>query len=203
MIERIITSRTRVKLLKLFFLNREKEFYLRELAKMTGENLNSVGRELKNLLSSGLITERDRGNQKLYRSNRLSPVHEELRKLILKTAGIGDVLREKLPEAGNIKYCIIYGSFASGEEAEGSDIDLFIVGDVEEEKLLKVIRNLEEELKSEINYVLWSRRDFGKKSEEKHHLILDMIEKPLIMLIGDEDEFRGFAKGEAAVKHKD
>ena len=59
-----------------------------------------------------------------------------------------------------------------------------------------------EELKREINYILWTENAFNKKVKERHHLILDMIEKPLIMLVGDEDEFRRAAKGEADSKHR-
>jgi predicted nucleotidyltransferase len=202
MIERLITSRTRVKLLKLFFMNREREFYLRELARTTGENLNSVGRELKNLLASGIISERDSGNMKLYRVNALSPVHEELRMLVLKTVGVGDALREGLSAIGSIKYCLIYGSFAAGGEVGESDIDLLVIGDMDEETLLKVIKNLEEKLRREINYILWGERGFVKKAGGKHHLILDIMQKPFIMIIGDEDEFRGYAKGKADSKNK-
>jgi predicted nucleotidyltransferase len=202
MIERLITSKTRVKLLKLFFLNREREFYIREIAKITGENLNSVQRELKNFLSAGILWEKPRGNQRLYRVNKLSPVHEELRRLILKTAGIGDAVQKGLSRIGNIKYCLIYGSFAAGNEIGESDIDLLVIGKINEENLLKVIKGLEDELKREINYILWNEGVFIKKAKEKHHLILEIIEKPLIMLIGDEDDFRRAAKGEADIKHK-
>jgi len=193
MLEKLIKSRTRIKLLKLFCLNREKEFYLRELAKITDENLNSIRRELKNLLKAGIIEEEKRGNQKLYTINRSSPIHEELRKIILKTVGIGDVLRERLSKL-DIKYALIYGSFAAGEEVEESDIDLLIIGNLDEENVIKVIRQLESELTREISYILWSRKEFEKRVKERNHLILDIVEKPIIMIIGDEDEFRKIVK---------
>ncbi|MEM5815733.1 MAG: nucleotidyltransferase domain-containing protein [Candidatus Aenigmatarchaeota archaeon] len=202
MLKRLVTSRTRVKLLKLFFLNREREFYLREIAKLTGDNLNSVRRELNNLVKIKIIEERKRGNQKLYKVNKNSPVHEELRKLILKTVGIGDTLRENLLKLNNVVYALIYGSFATGEEVEESDIDLLIVGDLDEEKVIEVIRRLEYELTREIHYILWSTKEFEKRVKERNHLLLDIVEKPIIMIIGDENEFRKIVKGWINKKNK-
>ena len=199
MLKKLFTSTTRVKLLKLFFMNREREFYLRELSRITGENPNSIKRELENLKSIGLITERKRGNQKLYRVNKLCPIHEELRKIVLKTVGIGEVLRENLVKFG-VKFALIYGSFAQGEEVKDSDIDLLIIGDVDEEELIKIIKKLEEELSREINYILWNRKEFRKRIKEKHHLLMDVIEKPFIMIIGDADEFRSAVKGKGYKK---
>lgn len=199
MLKKLFTSSTRVKLLKLFFMNREREFYLRELSRITGENPNSIKRELENLKSIGLITERKRGNQKLYRVNKLCPIHEELRKIVLKTVGIGEVLRENLVKFG-VKFALIYGSFAQGEEVKDSDIDLLIIGDVDEEELIKIIKKLEEELSREINYILWNRKEFRKRIKEKHHLLMDVIEKPFIMIIGDADEFRSAVKGKGYKK---
>ncbi|MEM5782646.1 MAG: nucleotidyltransferase domain-containing protein, partial [Candidatus Aenigmatarchaeota archaeon] len=190
------------KLLKLFFLNREREFYLREIAKLTGDNLNSVRRELNNLVKIKIIEERKRGNQKLYKVNKNSPIHEELRKLILKTVGIGDTLRENLLKLNNVVYALIYGSFATGEEVEESDIDLLIVGDLDEEKVIEVIRRLEYELTREINYILWSTKEFEKRVKERNHLLLDIVEKPIIMIIGDENEFRKIVKGWINKKNK-
>ncbi|MBU5678758.1 MAG: nucleotidyltransferase domain-containing protein [Candidatus Aenigmarchaeota archaeon] len=202
MLKRLVISRTRVKLLKLFFLNREREFYLREIAKLTGDNLNSVRRELNNLVKIKIIEERKRGNQKLYKVNKNSPIHEELRKLILKTVGIGDTLRENLLKLNNVVYALIYGSFATGEEVEESDIDLLIVGDLDEEKVIEVIRRLEYELTREINYILWSTKEFEKRVKERNHLLLDIVEKPIIMIIGDENEFRKIVKGWINKKNK-
>jgi len=194
MLKRLFTSNTRIKLLKLFFLNREREFYLRELARITHENLNSVRRELNNLKNAGLIVERKRGNQKLYKVNKFSPVHEELRRILIKTVGTGDLLREELSKF-EIKFLLIYGSFAQGDEVEKSDIDLLIIGKVNEEALIKTIRKLEKELSREINYILWNYEEFKKRVKEKHYLLMDIVRKPVIMIIGDEDEFRKVVKG--------
>ncbi|OGI15650.1 hypothetical protein A3K63_04425 [Candidatus Micrarchaeota archaeon RBG_16_49_10] len=202
MLQRLFTSRTRTKLLKLFFLDRKREFYLRELARITGENPNSVGRELKNLSEGGIVTERKKGNQKLYAANESLPIHEDLRRLVLKTLGFGEVLSGELSKLGKIKFCIVYGSFAIGDEVSESDLDILIIGDLDEEKLIEVVRGLEEELSRDINYILWTAKEFKNKSRQGHHLLLDIVEKPVIMIVGDEDEFRKTVEGQNHPKSK-
>jgi len=195
MLNALIKSRVRIKLLKLFFLNRNQEFYLRELARLTEENLNSMRVELRNLAKAGVITVDRRGNQTLYRVNKTCAVHEELRRLILKTAGIGDTIRASLMSMGGVRYALVFGSFASGEEVAESDVDLLIVGDVNEEQLIKNIGTLEKQLSRDINYILWNNKEFDRRIRQKHHLMQDITEKTLIMVIGDEDEFRKAVKG--------
>jgi len=190
MLEELVKSRTRLKLLKLFLMEREREFYLRELGRLTGENLNSLRLELRNLAKAGIIAERRSGNQKLYRADRSCPVHEELRRLVIKTVGLGDAIRVKLTKLGGVKYALIFGSFASGEEVAESDIDLLMIGDVDEEQMVETVRNLEEEMSREINYILWNSKEFQRRTKKRHHLLLEIVEKPFMMLIGDKDEFR-------------
>jgi predicted nucleotidyltransferase len=99
-------------------------------------------------------------------------------------------MRSTLSRLKGIRYALIYGSFASGEETESSDIDLLIIGDVGEEEVLNAISEAEKEVEREINYILRSEEEFMKRVKSNHHLFTDIVSKPLIMLIGEEDEFR-------------
>ena len=136
MLRGLITSKTRVKLLTLFFMNPEKEMYIRELVRNTDENINAIRRELSNLEEIGILTSKRRGNEKYYTINKNMPIYNELASIILKTEGIAKVLQEKLSEIGNIKTAFIYGSFAKKEAGINSDIDLFIIGTVNEKKMI-------------------------------------------------------------------
>ena len=87
------------------------------------------------------------------------------------------------------KYCFIYGSFAKGEETGSSDIDLFIVSEIKEDKLIKIIQKLEKAIHREINYVLWNENTFSQKAKS-HHLLKTIKKSKIIMLIGNENEFK-------------
>jgi hypothetical protein len=82
----------------------------------------------------------------------------------------------------------------SGEESESSDVDILIVGNVREEMILKTIGAMEEKAGREINYIFWSDGEFKKRARSKHHLLTEIARKPVIMLIGEESEFRRAAK---------
>lgn len=185
MMEVLIGSKARVKLLTLFLLNPDKRFYVRELARKTEENINSVRRELQKLESIGLLRSEAEGNMKYYTVNKKMSIYDDLKNIFLKTEGIGNILTDKLTELGKINYAFIYGSFAKGEEQLSSDIDIMIVGNADEKKLIKILRSLEERLSREINYTLLSPREFKSRIKNKDPFITNVMKEKKIMVIGD------------------
>lgn len=195
MLERIFTSKTRIRLLELFLFNPDKDYYLREIAKKIDITPIYVKKELENLEGFGLVKKERRGKIILFSTNRESPVFEDLKRIFIKTESLGKYLMENIKKIGEIKYALIFGSFASGEEREGSDIDMLIVGDVNEENLIKIIKRIEDKVSRDVNYILWRKKEFIKRIKEKHHLLRNIINSPVIWLMGDRDEFRKIARG--------
>ncbi|MBU3904945.1 MAG: nucleotidyltransferase domain-containing protein [Nanoarchaeota archaeon] len=189
MLEKLIGSKARIKILELFLFYSEKNFYLREIARLTNENTNSIRRELNNLIDLGLLTKQKKGNIILYEINKKSPLYEPLKIMFMRTESLGKHLKELL-KTKNIKYALIYGSFASGKETEKSDIDLLIIGTIKQVDIVDMISSFERKMLREINYIIWNENEFEKRIKEKNHLLIDIIKKPIIMIIGDEDEFR-------------
>jgi len=114
MLEAIIKSQTRVKLLTLFLLSPEREYYVREIVRMTDDNINAVRRELANLESFGLISGQKKGNQQYYSVNQDFFLYEDLQKIVLKTEGVAQTLKKGLADLEHIRCMFIYGSFAKG-----------------------------------------------------------------------------------------
>ncbi len=86
-----------------------------------------------------------------------------------------------------IRYALIYGSFAKGTENETSDIDLLVVGDVAEDYLLKIIPKIERNTGREINFILWTEKEFRVKMQKNILLIREILGTPVMMIVGDED----------------
>lgn len=189
-LDTLFGSSTRVSLLSKLMMNSDRQFYIRELSRDLGLPYGMLYREVRNLISMGIAVEEKKGKITLISVNKNLPYFAELKGLMLKTAGLGDLLRNALVSMKGIKYALIYGSFASGEETERSDIDLLVVGKADEEDLLKAISKVEVKVGREVNYILWSEGEFLKRVKSRHHLLADIIRKPIIMLVGDEDEFR-------------
>lgn len=189
-IDRLFGSKTRVSLLSKLLMNPDKSFYIRELSRELRIPYGMLYKEEKNLVSLGIVNEEKRGKVTLVSINKNLPYFAELKNLMIKTVGLGDLLKSALSGLGGIRYGLVYGSFASGEEAGVSDVDLLIIGNVSEERVLNVIGQVEKEVGREINYILWSEEEFTKRVKSRHHLLTEIASKPVIMLVGEEDEFR-------------
>ena len=185
MLQRLFTSRTRVKLLALFLMNPGKEMYVREIARNVDENINAVRRELTNLENIGLLKSVKKGNLRYYVVDKNFPIYDELTRIILKTEGLTKILKDNLAELGEIKIAFIYGSFASGEATAQSDIDVFIVGEVNEDRLVMLVREIENRLSREINYVLFTPEEYRERIKNKDPFVLNVLREPKIMLIGE------------------
>ncbi len=185
MLEKLFTSKTRVKLLTLFLLNPETELYVREIARKTGKNTNAIRRELNNLEDIGLLLSEKKGNLKYYTINNKMPIYIELTNIILKTGGVRKTLSENLTRLGCIETAFIYGSFASGSAGGKSDIDIFIIGQVHENELIRRIEKLEKELCREINYVIFTPAEFSKRIKNNDPFIKNVLNEKRVMLIGD------------------
>ena len=189
-VDRLFGSKTRVSLLSKLLMNADRSFYIRELSRDLEIPYSMLYKEVRNLVSLGVVNEEKRGKVTLVSVNKSLPFFAELRSLMVKTVGLGDSFRRALSELKNVRYALIYGSFAGGDESVSSDVDLLIVGNVDEEMVLSIIGRMEKEVGREINYILWGEEEFMRRVKSRHHLLRDIVGKPVIMVVGDEDEFR-------------
>jgi predicted nucleotidyltransferase len=185
MLELLISSETRIKLLTLFLLNPGKEFYIREIERLTGKNFSLVRKELARLESFGLIRSIPRGKQLYYTVNQDFFLYEDLQRIVLKTEGVSRVLKEKFSDLERIECMFIYGSFASGKAVASSDIDLFIVGDVEEEQLIPLINECERIIQREINYTLIRKKEMLERVRVSDPFVTNVIKGPKVVIAGD------------------
>ena len=186
-----IFSKTKRKLLALLFLNPEKQYYLIEIARMTGISQGTLHREIKPLVTDGILRAERRGNLIYYGVNKSSPVYVELRGIIYKTFGVSDVLMSVLkPFKRKITIAFIYGSIARGEENSRSDIDLMVVGEVDFGNIALMASKAEKSLGREINPNVYSTDEFKTKLKSQNHFLTSVINASKIMLIGTEDDIR-------------
>lgn len=187
MLKYFITSKTKRSLLKLFLTNPDKSFYVRELSRLTGEPLNAVRRELGYLEKGGLLKSHREGNLVYFAVVKKSPFYSELKKIIYSTIGLGDYLRGKFKDSESIELAFIYGSVARDKETEKSDIDLFVVGEIDEGELHKLISAIESEIRREINYTLMTKREFIERIGRAEPFIKRIEREEKIMLKGNLD----------------
>ena len=191
--ERIATTlfgKTRRALLARLYLEPEREFRMRELARLTGISAGSVLHELKQLQAAELVRRSEDRDLVTYRANPASPVFEELRGIVEKTSGIDGVVREALRAAGKkIRLALIYGSVAKGTNRSASDLDVLVVGGIGFDALVRLLRPAEERIRREISPRLYSPEEFRKKRSADRFL-KSVLAGPLIVLIGKLDGAR-------------
>lgn len=184
MLQRLVGSRTRASRLTLFLLHPDEEFHVRALARATGENITAVRRELANLSDLGLLGSRAQGSLRLYRVRRESPLFPELQRLVLKTSGIADQVTTALGTIEGLSRLFIFGSMADGTAGPESDLDLFIVGEVDEDRLIRAVARLEERLGREVNYVLFTPEEFGRRQRGGDAFVTHVLSQPRVDLVG-------------------
>jgi predicted nucleotidyltransferase len=190
MLQALFTSKVRSELLSTFFLHDERDFYVRELERITGQDYKNITLELRNLEGIGLLRSRKEGNLKYYGLNKEFLLYEELKSIIAKTRGAASALKEVLLRQKDIDLAFIYGSLASGENSAKSDIDLMVIGKIPLEDLLTLLREPERVLARDINPSLYDSSEIRKRSKENDPFITQVLKGPKILLVGDEHELR-------------
>ncbi len=193
MLEELFGSRARVRILKTFLLNHERDFYQREISTTTNLPIQAVQREMERLVRIGFIEEQIRGNRKYYKCRRNFPIFDELKSIILKTVALGNILKDYLQKKKEkIELAFIYGSFAKGEENITSDIDIFILGNITSKEVSTLLSPAKDSLKREINFVVYKEKEFLKK--KGNHFLKSVIKEPKIFLIGDKSDLKRILK---------
>lgn len=182
-------SRVRKKLLRYFFTNPEVDIYLREAAMILKEDPGNLSRELSGLEKMGIFNSRLSGKQKYFSLNKQYLLYKELKSIISKTIGFEGSLKELINITEGIKTAFIYGSFAQDKENTSSDIDLLIIGHPDEGVFMEKADELEKKLGREINYNIYSEKEFKERLKHKDSFILNILKRPKIILQGRLDEF--------------
>ena len=182
MIDQLFGSKTRVKLLQLFYSNPNRSFYVREITRKIDEQINSVRRELANLLTIGIIVSRNDNNKLFYEVNKKFEYNRALSEIFSKAPSLksseldseGLVIIDQgniFKGVGNVELAFYTGQFTNDEI---SGIDLMIVGDVNKNKLDKFILELESQENKEIRYVVMDLEEYKYRNQVKDKFISDI-----------------------------
>jgi hypothetical protein len=186
MIEQLFGSKTRVKLLQLFYSNPNRAFYVREITRKIDEQINSVRRELANLLSIGIIASDTTSHRLYYEVNQAYEFYEPLKTIFGNGPTTSDdaadpeyavpnatsVERDKLKALGNVELALYTGQFTRDET---SGIDALIVGDVNQHALQKFMSELEAQEGKEIRYTLMPSNEFNYRRQIKDRFITTVL----------------------------
>lgn len=177
MIEALITSKTRIKLLLKFFLNSDNSAYLRNLESELGESANGIRIELTRMEESDLLISELKGNRKYYRANTQHPLYGDIHNILLKFVGIDKVVEQVLAKMGDLDAAYVAGDLAKGSDAK--IIDILLVGENINSSLVdKLVKQTEKHISRKIRYMILSREQ-----------LLDIFKDKAVLLIWKHDKY--------------
>jgi hypothetical protein len=196
MIEQLFGSKTRVKLLQLFYSNPNRSFYVREITRKIDEQINSVRRELSNLLSVGIITSDNTNNKLYYEVNQKYEFYDAFqtifgggaKKKTTRSSKATDVVKqdghEDLKALGHVDLAVYTGQFTRDES---TGVDIVLVGDVNMNAVSKYISELEAKEGKDIRYTVMKLNDFTYRQQIKDRFVAQLMTAKKQVLV-DEHE---------------
>ncbi|MBT3230212.1 hypothetical protein HN358_00295 [Candidatus Uhrbacteria bacterium] len=194
--ESLFGSKTRVRLLNLFLEHPDRPFYVREITRKVDAQLNSVRRELQNLIGLNVISEvagkiistesevpkkKTKDKKKYYIANKECPFFEELRGMMKKMAILmNHSLVGELQDAGSLDLLLLTGRFIDNSDVAS---DILVVGDISDKRLVKAMESLESKLAREINYTYMPTDEYTYRFEVKDRFLMSLLESDKVILV--------------------
>ncbi len=182
MLERIIISKVRVKILKTFLLNTESTYHIRGLVRKLGEEINAIRRELKNLELFGIIKSKKQANKLVYTLNKESIFLPELRSMFLKDTQEVKLVSSVLTKIENIEGAILTQAYINGEYKNENDIDILIIGKPNLNKLNKEMEKVEKDIGKELRMAVLSPEDFEFQKKQREAFVRNILENENVVL---------------------
>ena len=183
----VLFPQVRAEVLRLLFADEGRELHLRELTRQSGLTLGTLQTEVEKLCAADLLLSRRDGNRRYFKANAAHPLFADLRQLVLKTAGLREVLAEALQGLAGVELAFVFGSLAAGAGKAGSDVDLMVIGDAGLRALAPRLRKATEQLGREINPVTMTAAEFAK-SRANNPFLGDVLAKEKLFIKGTADE---------------
>ncbi len=158
MLETLISSKTRIKLLLKFFLNSKMTAYLRSLESEFGDSTNAIRLELNRLEKAGMLSSFMQGNKKMFTANTQHPLFSEVHNILLKHIGIDRLIEGVIDRLGAVEKVYLSGQFAKG--LDSPIIDLIILGNIDQAYLIRLISRVEPIIKRKVRYLIYQTVEF-------------------------------------------
>src|ERR1700685_1787676 len=179
-----LRSKARQHLLAYYFTNPTARLHLRDVAQRLNIDPSNLSKEFARLEREGLFRSEVSGRQKYFQLNREYPLFDEVRKIVAKTIGAAPLISRALVHIDGIDEAYLYGSFARNQQDAASDIDVLIIGSPSEQALAQAAGKLERQLGREINYTVFTPREFKSRRARKDAFLENVWHNERVSLIG-------------------
>lgn len=187
-LKHLFVSTTRQKLINIFFGSPQQLFYVRELVRLSDEEINSVRRELENLKNGGILESEARSNRLFYYLNPRSPLFTTLLVLSNKTSGLAyDLINDK-DKIGRLKILLYSYQFMVDKQTNKDNIDLIVVGDVSLKEIESLVQREQERRHREINYMVMDKNELQLRKRKRDPFLVDFFLNCPQLIIGNPQD---------------
>lgn len=186
MLLHIIPSKTRRKILSLFFQNNTQHFHLRKVQREVGEEVNAVKRELDILEKEGLLQKEKRINKVIYELNPKYIFFDEFLRIFIKqTEFIMNMLKNHV-KIGQVKYIVLSQKYAKKQKIKEGEVYLLFVGAIVIPEVIAIVAEEEKKIGAEINYTVMTEEEFMFRKKSNDPFMWAFLKQPKIMIMGSE-----------------
>lgn len=186
----ILFKEHRKRALTLLYLNPDRHFYVRDIARRTNTQPGTINKELLTLAHAGLLIRTPEGMQVYYQANKDCPIYEELYSILRKTTGFSHVIKETLAKREQeIELAVIYGLAAQpNATGEEGDVQLLVVGSIGFAELFDLVFEAQEALGREIKPKLLEPEEWQDHLQRRTGFMQEILNRPVITLLGSVEE---------------
>lgn len=188
-IEHLFISKVRIKTLKYFVMNPDKQIHLRAAVREFQEEINAVRRELSRLEESKFVISELKGNRKYFKMNKSHILFNDLTSIFFKVYGLGADIVNNQNKIGTISYAFLTPVFTKNISVEGGQaVDLVVIGDVDMLTLESVIKDYQSANSKEVHYMVMRESEFALRKRRKDQMIIELLMQANVFLIGNNED---------------
>jgi hypothetical protein len=184
-LQHLFISKVRITLLKIYLFDRERAYHIREITRISKEELNAVRRELIRLASIGFLKATKVANKVQYSLSKDFIFLGELESMFMKTYGLGSDLAKNKAHIGNIKFAFLKEAFLEGQKSTAENLDFVIIGEVDLVRLDSMIERIQKEIGKELNYTIMSAPEFDLRFRRNDLTVRMWLLEKKVDVVGD------------------
>lgn len=185
----LIPSKTRVKILELFFQNSGQTYFLRQVVRSVEEEVNAVKRELDILEGAKVLTKEKRLNKVFYTINKHYVFYEEFIKIFTKTTPLANAIYSVLPKLGKVKFIVVSTKYTRNIAIREDEIYAMFVGTIVVPEVAALMQDIEKQLGRDMNYTVMNEEEFAFRKRNNDPFIWRFLRQPKVMIVGAEEEY--------------
>lgn len=188
MLQAIIPSKARRKILQLFFHHPAENYYLRRIVREIGEEVNAVKRELDILSEAKVLHKERRLNKIFYTLNKNYIFFDEFQRIFTKTSPLTESIHKNISKIGKVKYIALSTKFAKRIAIRDDEIYLLLVGVVVVPEIAAIVSEIEKDFGRELNYTVMTEDEFAFRKKNNDPFIWRFLKQPIVMLVGHAED---------------